>query len=203
MAVPRDRAGPFDPTVVKKRPRRLDGCDDKVVALDAQGRTTRERQNHLEELYGTEVSPTRISTITDAVWADVRLWQRRPLETVYPIREVDCVFVKARHEGAGKTTAVSVARGVTLTGEQELLGLGLSETEGAKFWLAVFTALNQRGGTDCFVACGDGLTGVARRVGDDRSANPGATRHWAYRPTLLAVGGVATTTCRGPGSAHA
>ncbi|MDC8448627.1 MAG: transposase, partial [Nitrospira sp.] len=86
VAVPRDRAGPFDPTVVKKRPRRLDGCDDKVVALDAQGRTTRERQNHLEELYGTEVSPTRISTITDAVWADVRLWQRRPLETVYPIR---------------------------------------------------------------------------------------------------------------------
>lgn len=160
LAVPRDRAGTFEPTVVKKRQRRLDGFDDKVLALYAHGMTTREIQNHLEELYGTEVSPTLISTITDAVLEDVRLWQSRPLETVYPILYFDCLFVKSRHEGAVKTKAVYVALGVTLTGEKELLGLWVSETEGAKFWLAVFTELKQRGVTDCFVACVDGLTGL-------------------------------------------
>ena len=160
LAVPRDRAGTFEPTVVKKRQRRLDGFDDTVLALYAQGMTTREIQNHLEELYGTEVSPTLISTITDAVVEDVRLWQSRPLETVYPILYFDCLFVKSRHEGAVKTKAVYVALGVTLTGEKELLGLWVSDTEGAKFWLAVFTELKQRGVNDCFVACVDGLTGL-------------------------------------------
>lgn len=160
LAVPRDRAGTFEPTVVKKRQRRVEGFDDKVLALYAHGMTTREIQTHLEELYGTEVSPTLISTITDAVLEDVRLWQSRPLETVYPILYFDCLFVKSRHEGAVKTKAVSVALGVTLTGEKELLGLWVSETEGAKFWLAVFTELKQRGVKDCFVACVDGLTGL-------------------------------------------
>ena len=160
LAVPRDRAGTFEPTVVQKRQRRLDGFDDKVLALYAQGMTTREIQNHLEELYGTEVSPTLISTLTDAVLEDVRLWQSRPVEAVYPILYFDCLFVKSRHEGAVKTKAVYVALGVTLTGEKELLGLWVSETEGAKFWLAVFTELKQRGVTDCFVACVDGLTGL-------------------------------------------
>ena len=113
LAVPRDRAGTFEPTVVKKRQRRLEGFDGKVLALYAHGLTTREIQGHLEELYGTEVSPTLISTITDAVLADVRLWQSRPLEPVYPILYFDCLFVKSRHDGAVKTKAVSVALGVT------------------------------------------------------------------------------------------
>jgi transposase-like protein len=160
LAVPRDRAGTFEPTVVKKRQRRLEGFDDKVLALYAHGLTTREIQGHLEELYGTDVSPTLISTITDAVLEDVRLWQSRPLETVYPILYFDCLFVKSRHEGAVKTKAVYVALGVTLTGEKELLGLWVSETEGAKFWLTVFTELKQRGVKDCFVACVDGLMGL-------------------------------------------
>ncbi|MCA9466135.1 MAG: IS256 family transposase [Nitrospira sp.] len=160
LNVPRDRAGTFEPVVVKKRQRRLEGFDDKVLALYAHGMTTREIQNHLEELYGTEVSPTLISTITDAVLEEVRLWQSRPLETVYPILYFDCLFVKSRHDGAVKTKAVYVALGVTLTGEKELLGLWVSETEGAKFWLAVFTELKQRGVQDCFVACVDGLTGL-------------------------------------------
>lgn len=134
LAVPRDRAGTFEPTVVKKRQRRLEGFDDKVLALYAHGLTTREIQGHLEELYGTEVSPTLISTITDAVLEDVRLWQSRPLETVYPILYFDCLFVKSRHDGAVKTKAVYVALGITLAGEKELLGLWVSETEGAKFW---------------------------------------------------------------------
>lgn len=160
LAVPRDRAGTFEPTVVPKRQRRLEGFDDKVLALYAHGLTTREIQSHLEELYGTEVSPTLISTITDAVLDDVRLWQSRPLEAVYPILYFDCLFVKSRHEGAVKTKAVYVALGVNLLGEKELLGLWVSATEGAKFWLAVFTELRQRGVQDCFVACVDGLAGL-------------------------------------------
>ncbi len=160
VAVPRDRAGTFEPTVVKKRQRRLEGFDDKVLALYAHGLTTREMQGHLEEFYGTEVSPTLISTMTDAVLEDVRLWQSRPLETVYPILYFDCLFVKSRHDGAVKTKAVYVALGVTLAGEKELLGRWVSETEGAKFWLAVFTDLQHRGGKDCFVAWVDGLTGL-------------------------------------------
>ncbi len=135
LAIPRDRAGTFEPTVVPKRQRRLEGFDDKVLALYAHGLTTREIQSHLEELYGTDVSPTLISTITDAVLDDVRLWQSRPLEAVYPILYFDCLFVKSRHEGAVKTKAVYVALGVTLTGEKELLGLWVSETEGAKLGL--------------------------------------------------------------------
>ncbi len=160
LDIPRDRAGTFEPTVVKKRQRRLEGFDDKVLALYAHGLTTREIQSHLEELYGTEVSPTLISTITDTVLEDVRLWQGRPLETVYPLLYFDCLFVKSRHDGAVRTKAVYVALGVNLHGEKELLGLWVNETEGAKFWLAVFTDLQQRGVKDCFVACVDGLTGL-------------------------------------------
>jgi len=160
LAIPRDRAGTFEPTVVPKRQRRLAGFDDKVLALYAHGLTTREIQGHLEELYGTEVSPSLISTITDAVLEDVRLWQSRPLEAVYPMLYFDCLFVKSRHDGAVKTKAVYVALGVTLAGEKELLGLWVSETEGAKFWLSVFTDLHQRGVQDCFVACVDGLSGL-------------------------------------------
>ncbi len=160
LTVPRDRAGTFEPAVVQKRQRRLEGFDDKVLALYAHGLTTREIQSHLEELYGTEVSPTLISTITDTVLEDVRLWQSRPLEAVYPILYLDCLFVKSRHEGAVKTKAVYVALGVKLDGEKELLGLWVSETEGAKFWLGVFTELQHRGVQDCFVACVDGLAGL-------------------------------------------
>ncbi len=160
LQVPRDRSGTFEPTVVKKRQRRLEGFDDKGLALYAHGMTTREIQSHLEELYGTEVSPALISTITDAVLDDVRVWQSRPLETVYPILYFDCLFVKSRHEGAVKTKAVYVALGVNLLGEKELLGLWVSETEGAKVWLAIFTELQQRGVKDCFVACVDGLAGL-------------------------------------------
>ena len=160
LQTPRDRAGSFEPVLVPKRQRRLEGFDEKVLALYARGLTTREIQGHLEELYGVEVSPTLISTITDAVLEDVRTWQSRPLDAVYPILYFDCLFVKSRQEGVVKSKAVYVALGVNLQGEKELLGLWLSETEGAKFWLAVFTELQQRGVHDCFVACVDGLAGL-------------------------------------------
>jgi transposase-like protein len=160
LEIPRDRNGSFTPTLVKKRQRRLEGFDDKVLALYVRGLTTRDIQGHLEELYGVEVSPTLISTITDAVLEDVRTWQSRPLEAVYPILYVDCLFVKSRQDGVVKTKAVYVALGVTLQGEKELLGLWVSDTEGAKFWLGVFTELHQRGMQDCFIACMDGLKGL-------------------------------------------
>jgi putative transposase len=160
LEIPRDRQGSFEPQLVNKRQRRLEGFDDKVLALYARGLTTREIQGHLEDLYGVEISPTLISTITDAVFEEVRTWQSRPLEAVYPILYFDCLFVKSRQEGMVKTKAVYVALGVTLQGEKELLGLWISETEGAKFWLAVVTELQSRGVRDCFVACVDGLTGL-------------------------------------------
>jgi putative transposase len=155
IEVPRDRNGSFEPQLVKKRQRRLEGFDDKVLALYARGLSTRDIQAHLEELHGVEVSPTLISNITDAVLDEVRTWQARPLASVYPILYFDALFVKSRQEGPVQTKAVYLALGITLEGEKELLGLWLSESEGAKFWLSVFTELKNRGVTDCFIASMD------------------------------------------------
>lgn len=158
LEIPRDRQGSFEPQLVNKRQRRVEGLDDKVVALYARGLTTREIQGHLEELYGVEISPALISTITDAVLEDVRTWQSRPLDAIYPLLSFDCLFVKSRQEGMGKTKAVYVALGVTLQGEKDLFGLWVSETEGAKLWLAVLTELQSRGAR---LFCG--LCGCTRR----------------------------------------
>jgi putative transposase len=164
IEVPRDRDSSFEPQLVKKRQRRLEGFDDKVLALYARGLSTREMQAHLEELYGVEVSPTLISNITDAVLDEVHTWQARPLASVYPILSFDALFVKSRQEGPVQTKAVYVALGITIEGEKELLGLWLSESEGAKFWLSVFTELKTRGVEDCFIACVDGLKGLPEAI---------------------------------------
>src|SRR5919199_5110374 len=164
MALPRDRDGSFEPQLVRKRQRRLDGFDDKVLALYARGLSTREMQAHVEELYGVEVSPTLISTITDAVLDKVRTWQARPLASVYPILYVDALFVKSRQEGPVQTKAIYVALGITLEGEKELLGLWLSESEGAQCWLSVFTELKNRGVEDGFIAWVDGLKGLPEAI---------------------------------------
>ena len=164
IEVPRDRDGSFEPQLVKKRQRRLEGFDDKVLALYARGLSTREIQDHLEELYGVEVSPTLISNVTDAVLDEVRTWQSRPLAAVYPILYFDALFVKSRQEGPVQTQAVYVALGITVEGEKELLGLWLSESEGAKFWLSVFTDLKNRGVEDGFIACVDGLKGLPEAI---------------------------------------
>lgn len=159
IAVPRDRDGSFEPQWVKKRQRRLDGFDDKVLALYARGLSTREIQAHLEELYGGEVSPTLLSNVPAAVLDEVRAWQSRPLASVYPILYCDALFGTSRQEGPVRTKAVSVALGITMEGEKALLGLWLSESEGAQCWLSVFTELHNRGVEDCFIACVDGLKG--------------------------------------------
>jgi transposase-like protein len=164
IEVPRDRAGSFAPQPVKKRQRRLEGFDDKVISLYARGLTTREIQGHLLELYGTEVSPTLISAVTESVIDDLKSWQARPLEAVYPIVYLDALFVKSRQDGPVVARAVYLALAINLQGEKELLGLWVAKTEGAKFWLNVLTELKNRGLHDCFVACVDGLSGFREAI---------------------------------------
>ena len=162
--VPRDRNGTFEPQLIKKRQRRLEGFDDKVLALYSRGLSTRDIQGQIEELYGVEVSPTLISNVTNAVMDDVRAWQTRPLSCVYPILYFDALFVKSRQEGPVKNKAVYLALGINLEGEKELLGLWIAETEGSKFWLSVFNEIKNRGVQDCFIACVDGLKGLPEAI---------------------------------------
>jgi len=159
IEVPRDRAGEFEPQLVKKRQRRLPGFDDKVIALYARGMTTREIQGGLQEIYGVDVSPTLISNVTDSVLEDVKAWQSRPLDSVYPIVYLDAIHLKLRSSGHVQNQAVYLALGINLEGHKELLGLWVGETEGSKFWLNVLTELKNRGVADILIACVDGLKG--------------------------------------------
>ena len=163
IEVPRDRHGTFEPQLIPKHQTRWSGFDDKILSLYARGMTVREIQAHLEEMYGTEVSPSLISSITDAVSEEVKAWQSRPLDPLYPIIYLDCIHVKVR-EGAVRVKAVYLAIGVTMTGEKEVLGLWLAQTEGAKFWLQVVTELRNRGVQDIFIACVDGLKGFPEAI---------------------------------------
>jgi putative transposase len=126
--------------------------------------TVREIQGHLEEMYGTDVSPTLISSVTDAVLDEVKTWQSRPLDALYPIVYLDCIHVKVRDSGAVRVKAVYLALGINLSGEKELLGLWIAQTEGAKFWLQVVTELKNRGVADIFIACVDGLKGFPEAI---------------------------------------
>lgn len=159
LEVPRDREGSFEPQLVKKGQRRLPGFDEKVIALYARGLTTREIQGHLKELYRVEVSASLISAVTDAVLDDVKAWQARPLDPVYPIVYLDAIHLKLRRSGHVQTQAVYLALALTLSGEKELLGLWVGEAEGAKFWLSVLTELKNRGVRDLLIAAIDGLSG--------------------------------------------
>ncbi len=159
IEVPRDRKGDFEPQLVRKRQVRLEGFDDKVLSLYARGMTTRELQDHLEEIYEVEVSPALISRVTDAVLDEVKAWQNRPLDAVYPIVYLDAIHLKIRTDGRVRSRAVYVALGVDMTGNKELLGLWVGENEGAKFWLNVLTELSNRGLKDILIAAVDGLTG--------------------------------------------
>src|SRR6266705_1061131 len=164
IEVPRDRQGTFEPQLVKEGRTRLEGFDDKILALYARGMTTRDIQAQLQELYGVEVSPAFISTVTEEVMDEVRQWQNRPLEALYPILYVDCLVVKVRESQRVINKAVYLVLGVTMEGQKELLGMWMSEHEGAKFWLTVFTELHNRGMKDCFIACVDGLTALPEAI---------------------------------------
>ena len=157
LEVPRDRNGHFDPQLVKKGEKQLNGFDDRVISLYARGMTTRDIQAHFLDAYGVEVSATFISQVTNAVMEEVKAWQSRPLDSVYPIVYLDALVVRSRASGAVQNKAVYLALGINLEGEKELLGLWMAETEGAKFWLSVMTELKNRGLNDIFIACTDGL----------------------------------------------
>ena len=161
--IPRDRHGSFEPQLIPKHQTRWNGFDDKIISLYARGMTVREIQAHLQEMYGTEVSPSLISSVTDAVSEEVKAWQARPLDPIYPIVYLDCIHVKVR-EGAVRVKAVYLAIGITMQGNKEVLGLWLAQTEGAKFWLQVVTELRNRGVQDILIACVDGLKGFPEAI---------------------------------------
>lgn len=159
IEVPRDRDGSFEPQVVKKHQRRFDGFDEKILSLYARGMTVREIQGHLQDMYGTEVSPDLISTVTDEVLKEVEEWQMRPLASMYAIVYLDALIVKVKDDGHIVNKALYLAIGINLQGHKEVLGLWIAGTEGAKFWLSVITEIKKRGVKDILIACVDGLKG--------------------------------------------
>jgi len=159
LDTPRDRAGSFNPLLVKKHQRRFTAMDDKIIFLYAQGLSTREIVTTFKEMYGADVSASLISKVTDAVIEQVVEWQSRPLDSIYPIIYLDCIVVKIRQDKRVINKSIYLALGVNMEGHKELLGMWLSENEGAKFWLNVLTELQNRGVKDILIACVDGLKG--------------------------------------------
>lgn len=159
LHTPRDRQGRFEPLLVKKHQTRFTSMDDKILSLYAKGMSTREIVETFQEMYGAEVSASLISKVTDAVLERVVEWQSRPLDSVYTIVYLDCIVVKIRQDKQVINKAIYLALGITMEGHKELLGLWISENEGAKFWLNVLTELKNRGVKDVLIACVDGLTG--------------------------------------------
>lgn len=164
IRVPRDRDGTFEPQLVKRHQRRLEGFDDKVLALYARGMTVRDIQGHLRELYGTDVSPDLISRATDSVLPAFRDWQSRPLEAVFPVLYLDALFVSVRVGAQIQKRAFYVALGIRLDGTREVLGIWAAETEGAKYWLGILNELRNRGVEDVLFVCADGLSGLDRAL---------------------------------------
>jgi putative transposase len=164
LQIPRDRENEFEPQIIRKHQRRFDGFDQTILSLYARGLSVREIKAHLHEIYGVEVSPDLISSVTEAVLEEVREWQTRPLEAVYPIVYLDALRVKIRYDGVVSNRCVYLAIGVNLEGKKETLGLWTAENEGAKFWLSVLTELQNRGIRDIFIACVDGLKGFTEAI---------------------------------------
>jgi putative transposase len=164
IEVPRDRAGTFEPRLIAKHERRFTGFDDKILALYARGMTVREIQGFLAEMYAVEVSPDLISSVTDAVVAEVTAWQSRPLEAMYPVVFFDALRVKIRDEATVRSKAVYLALAVLPDGTRDILGIWIEQTEGAKFWMKVFTDLKTRGCQDILIAVTDGLKGMSEAL---------------------------------------
>jgi putative transposase len=161
---PRDRAGSFDPQIVRKRQRRFEGFDDKILALYARGMSTRDISAHLAEIYGVNVGRDLISRVTDAVMDDARAWQTRPLDDVYPVVFLDALVLKIRDGGSVQRRACYLAMAITMDGDREVLGMWFQANEGAKFWMQVLTDLKQRGVRDILICCVDGLKGFPEAI---------------------------------------
>jgi putative transposase len=164
IKTPRDRQGSFEPQLVRKGQRRFEGFDDKILALYSRGLSTRDIERHLADLYGVEVGRDLISRVTDAVMEDVREWQQRPLEDVYPVLFLDALVLKIREGGTVQRRACYLALGVTVDGERDVLGMWFQEAEGAKFWMQVLSELKQRGVRDILICCVDGLKGFPEAI---------------------------------------
>jgi putative transposase len=164
VTIPRDREARFDPVLIGKYQRRLPDFDDKVILMYARGMSTREIQGHLEEIYGAEVSPQLISTVTDAVSAEVAEWQSRPLEPLYPVMFFDAIRVKVRDQGTVSNKAAYLALGITPDGRKHVLGLWIDANEGARFWLRIVNELRNRGVKDILIAVVDGLKGFPEAI---------------------------------------
>jgi putative transposase len=164
VEVPRDRNGSFDPVIVPKGARRIGGLSDMIISLFAKGMTVRDIADHLDAIYGTKISHETISKITDAVVEEIRAWQNRPLDEVYPVLFIDAITVKIRDSGVVRNKAAYLAMGVDLDGNRHVLGVWLQQTEGAKFWLGVLTELRNRGVRDVFIVCADGLGGIRESI---------------------------------------
>jgi putative transposase len=160
IEVPRDREAAFEPRLIGKHDRHFTGFDDKIIAMYARGMTVREIQGFLAQMYGTEVTPDFISTVTDAVLAEITGWQSRPLEPMYPVVFFDALRVKIREDNVVRNKAVYLALGVLPDGSRDILGLWIENTEGAKFWMKVFNDLHTRGVSDILIAVTDGLKGM-------------------------------------------
>ena len=164
LETPRDRNGTFEPQIIEKHQTRFTGFDANIISLYARGLSTREIQQHLEEIYHVEVSAALISNVTEEVIDEVRTWQNRQLDAVYPIMYLDAIQFKVRDNGHVKNKAIYLAIGLTMEGLKEVLGLWIAQTEGAKFWLQVVTELRNRGVNDIFIACVDGLKGFPEAI---------------------------------------
>ena len=164
VKTPRDREGSFEPRILGKRERQFDGFDEQILPMYARGLSVRDIKKTLEDIYGIEVSTDFISNVTDAVVDELRAWQHRPLEPVYPIVYIDALFVKIRSKGSVHNMAVYNAVGVRVDGTKEVLGMWLQETEGAKFWMAILEELRQRGVEDILILCADGLKGLPNAI---------------------------------------
>jgi putative transposase len=165
IEVPRDRDGSFEPILIPKHERRFTGFDEYIIAMYARGMTMREIQGFLLESYGTEVSAQFISSVTDAVMAEVTAWQARPLEPMYPVVFFDALRVKIKEDAVVRNKAIYLALGVLPDGSRDILGLWIEGTEGAKFWMKVFNDLKTRGVNDILIAVTDGLKGMPEALG--------------------------------------
>ncbi|MCP4055441.1 MAG: IS256 family transposase [Mesoflavibacter sp.] len=165
ISTPRDRDSDFEPQIIKKRQSRITDFDHRILALYSRGMTTRDIVAFFKETYDADVSATLVSHVTNAVIEQVKLWQSQPLERVYPVVYLDCIVVKIRQDGRVINKAIYLALGIKVDGNKELLGMWISENEGAKFWANVLDELKTRGLEDILIACVDGLSGFPEAIG--------------------------------------
>lgn len=165
IEVPRDRNNAFSPQLIPKHQTRFDDLDDKIISLYSRGMTTRDIQDQLKDLYGTTICSSLISTVTNEVIEEVKAWQSRPLDKLYPIVYLDALMIKVQQDKKIINKAFYLALGINVDGQKELLGIWISQNEGAKFWLNVLTELKNRGLEDILICCVDGLTGFPDAIG--------------------------------------